>query len=78
MLTIAGLVLVGAGMLAFMCFWRMPFGAPLGAAIVIVGTGLQAYDAWAKLPAQCRSWTGAMSCMKPAAPAAADVKGKRR
>jgi hypothetical protein len=75
MLMIAGLVLVGVGILAFMFFWRAPFGAPLGAVIVVVGTGLQAYDAWAKLPTQCRSWAGAMTCLQPVAP---DVKGKRR
>jgi hypothetical protein len=75
MLTIAGLVLVGVGMLAFMFFWRESFGPSLGAIVVIIGTGLQAYDAWGKLPAQCRSWTGAMACMNLASP---DAKGKRR
>lgn len=75
MLTIAGLVLVAAGILVFLFSWRKLFGPYLAAVFVIIGTGLQAYEAWARLPAQCRSWAGALSC---AIPASSDVKGKRR
>lgn len=75
MLTIAGLVLVAAGVLACVFYSRMSLGPYVGAVLVIVGTGLQVYEAWAKLPVQCRSWTGAMACVMPAS---ADAKGKRR
>jgi hypothetical protein len=75
MLTIAGLVVVSAGILTFLFSARAVLGSYLGALLVVLGTGLQVYEAWGKLPAQCRSWTGALSCMIPASP---DVKGKRR
>ena len=75
MLTIAGLILVAAGILAALYYWRASWGAYVATLLVVVGTGLQVYEAWAKLPAQCRSWARAMSCMIPTSP---DVKGKRR
>lgn len=75
MLTIVGLVVVAAGILAFLFSPRKLLGPYLGALLVVIGTGLQVYEAWGKLPAQCRSWAGAVSCIKPAPP---DVKGKRR
>lgn len=75
MLTIVGLVVVAAGILAALLAWRTTLGAYLGALLVVIGTGLQVYEAWARLPDRCRSWTGAMSCMTPGAP---EPKGKRR
>ena len=65
MLTIVGLVVVAAGILAAVFAWRTAMGAYLAAVLVVVGTGLQVYEAWARLPDRCRSLTGAMSCMMP-------------
>jgi hypothetical protein len=75
MLTIAGLVLVAAGILAFPFYWRTSLGSYIAALLVVLGTGLQVYETWSKLPPQCRSRAGALSCMIPAS---ADAKGKRR
>jgi hypothetical protein len=69
MLTIAGLVLVAAGILSFLFYWRASYVAAL---LIVIGTGLQVYEPWTKLPAQCRSWAGALSCV------IADATGKRR
>lgn len=69
MLTIAGLVVLAAGILAFMFSARAGLGPYLGAVLVVLGTGLQVYEAWGKLPTPCRSLTGAVSCMMPASAA---------
>jgi hypothetical protein len=75
MLTIVGLVVVGVGILAALLAWRTTVGVYLGAALVVLGTGLQVYEAWARLPDRCRSLSGAMSCLAPGAP---EPKAKRR
>lgn len=75
MLTVLGLVVVAAGILAFVFGTRTALGAYLGALLIIVGTWLQVVEAWGRVPGQCRSWTGAVSCTISALQ---DVRGKRR
>jgi hypothetical protein len=81
MLTIWGIFLVAAGILVGTLVPRLPpkilsgkaFGAAyLGAALVVLGAGMQIYEAWWKLPPQCRSVLS-MSCDTSPAP-----KSKRR
>jgi hypothetical protein len=50
MLTIAGLVLVAAGILALLFYWGMPRGSYVAIVLVVIGTGLQGYEAWVRLP----------------------------
>ena len=79
MLAIWGIVLLAAGVFVAVLAPRLlprfglgPASALLGAALVVLGAGLQIYDAWWRLPPQCRSVVS-LSC-EPAQPA----KSKRR
>jgi disulfide bond formation protein DsbB len=74
MLTIAGLVLVAVGVLSVLFISSARWATQIAALLVIAGTGLQVYEAWAKLPPQCRALSTAASCMF----AQAEVKPKRR
>lgn len=74
MLTIAGLILLAAGILSVLFLSRARWTTQIAGLLIVAGTGLQVYEAWAKLPPQCRSLSTATSCMF----AQADAKPKRR
>lgn len=83
MLAIWGIVLVALGLVIgvfaprllpkFLSAKGLAFNA-LGIGLVAFGAGVQVYDAWWKLPPQCRSVL-AVSCPAPVQTAA---QGKRR
>lgn len=62
MLAIWGIVLLATGVFVAVLLPRLllkprlePASAVLGAALVLLGAGLQVYEAWWRLPPHCRS-----------------------